>query len=205
MTVQHSGDSIWPLVITIGIGLIAFLWLTATYNGLVRSHNRSREAWSSIEIQLRRRASLVPNIVETVKGYAAHESAVFGAVANARGHLIEATGARDAANANTVLTSALDNLFAVVENYPELKASAHFLALQQDLWDVEEKLAYARQFYNQNVLDYNDRVSTIPSALVAAACAFRAEDFFDDEDRAVEPRVRFAAVLGAASDKVTRR
>jgi len=147
-----AADLIIGFVLTLLV--VAVLAGVATYNRLVRSRNRVREAWSGIDVQLRRRASLVPNLVESVRGYAAHERGVFEEVSRARGALQQAGGAAAAASANTALSQALGHLFAVVENYPTLRASENLTALQRELSDVEEKIAFARQFYNRNVLDY---------------------------------------------------
>jgi len=163
------------------------------YNGLIRSQKRVQEAWSGIDVHFRRRASLVPNLVEVVKGYAAHEREVFQDVASARGALQQASGAGQAANANNMLSQALARIFAVVENYPQLRGSENFMSLRADLNDVEDKIAFARQFYNRNVLDYNTRIETYPTAFVANLFSFASAEFFeaDDEGRA-EVRVSFA-------------
>ena len=181
---MRAADLIIGLVLTLLV--VAVLAGVATYNRLVRSRNRVREAWSGIDVQLRRRASLIPNLVESVRGYAAHERGVFEEVARARGALQQAGGAAAAASANNALSQALGHLFAVVENYPALRASENFTALQRDLSDVEEKIAFARQFYNRNVLDYNTRIETFPGVLVASNLGFSAAEFFEtgDEGRA---------------------
>lgn len=163
------------------------------YNQLVRSRMRMREAWSGIEVQLKRRASLVPNLVETVKGYAVHERGLFAEVTRARSALHKAGSVAEAAEANLLLTQMLGRLLAVAEKYPELRASEQFLKLQEQLFDVEEKIAYARQFYNQNVLAYNTRTATLPHLLVARLLAFRKAEFFEAEE---ESRVPVAVVLG---------
>jgi LemA protein len=165
----------------------------AGYNQLIRSRNRVREAWSGVDVQLRRRASLIPNLVDTVQAYAQHERSTFDEVARARSALQNAGGAGAAGDANNVLSQALGRLFAVAENYPQLRASEGFVRLQDELSDIEEKIAYARQFYNRNVLDYNNRIDVFPSVLVARTFDFRASEFFDagDEGRA-EVRVNFS-------------
>jgi LemA protein len=165
----------------------------AGYNQLIRSRNRVREAWSGVDVQLRRRASLIPNLVDTVQAYAQHERSTFDEVTRARGGLQNAGGAGAAGDANNVLSQALGRLFAVAENYPQLRASEGFVRLQDELSDIEEKIAYARQFYNRNVLDYNNRIDVFPSVLVARTFDFRASEFFDagDEGRA-EVRVNFS-------------
>jgi LemA protein len=180
----RAADFIIGLVLTFLV--VAVLAGVAIYNRLVRSRNRVREAWSGIDVQLRQRASLVPNLVEAVRGYMAHERGVFEEVARARAALQQAGGAAAAASANNALSQALGRLFAVVENYPTLRASENFAALQRELSDVEEKIAFARQFYNRNVLDYNTRVETFPGVLVASNLGFSAAEFFEtgDEGRA---------------------
>lgn len=176
--------------VTLGIVLVVvvavLLWIVSVYNVLVRGRNRVREAWSGIDVQLRRRASLVPNLVETVRGYATHERGVFEEVARARGALQQAGGAAAAATANGALTQALGRLFAVAEAYPQLRASESFTALHRDLGDAEDKIAFARQFYNRNVLDFNTRVEAFPGNLVAGTLGFAPAEFFEatDEGRA---------------------
>ncbi len=165
----------------------------AGYNQLIRSRNRVREAWSGVDVQLRRRASLIPNLVDTVQAYAQHERSTFDEVTRARSTLQNAGGAGAAGDANNVLSQALGRLFAVAENYPQLRASEGFVRLQDELSDIEEKIAFARQFYNRNVLDYNNSIDVFPSVLVARTFDFRASEFFDagDEGRA-EVRVNFS-------------
>jgi LemA protein len=170
----------------------AVLIVFSRYNALVRSQNRTQEAWSGIEVQLRRRASLLPNLVETVRGYAEHERDIFEQVARARSALQKADGAGQTAAASNQLTQALGHLFAVVENYPQLRASENFLSLREDLRDVEEKIALARQFYNRNVLDYNTRIETYPDAVLAGQFGFRPAEFFETDDAGrAEVRVSF--------------
>lgn len=188
--------------VTLGIALVAvaaiLLWVVGSYNALVRGRNRVREAWSGIDVQLRRRASLVPNLVETVRGYAAHERDVFEEVARARGALQRAGGAAAAASANTALTQALGHLFAVAEAHPQLRASESFAALHRDLGDAEDKIAFARQFYNRNVLDFNTRVETFPGTLVAGALGFSPAEFFETtEEGRGEVTVDFPTARGA--------
>jgi LemA protein len=162
------------------------------YNDLVRSQKRVQEAWSGIDVQLRRRASLMPNLMEMVKGYAEHEREVFEEVTRARGAVRQAGGAGEAANANQMVSQALLHLFAVVENYPQLRASENFLSLRADLADAEEKIAFARQFYNRNVLDYNTRIETYPDVLLARSLSFQPAEFFrTDEEGRAELRMNF--------------
>ena len=173
------GASNATLAIVLVVVLVALLWVIAVYNKLVRGRNRVREAWSGIDVQLRRRASLVPNLVESVKGYAAHERTVFEEVTRARGALQQASGAAAAAGANTALSQALGHLFAVAEAYPQLRASESFTGLQRDLGDAEDKVAFARQFYNRNVLDFNTRVESFPGNLIAGALGFLTAEYFE--------------------------
>lgn len=183
-----------------GAIMLAIVVAMAGYNQLVRARNQVREGWSGIDVQLVRRASLVPNLVETVRSYAHHERQTFEHVVRARGALQTAGGAHDAANANDALSYALSRLFAVAESYPQLRASEPFRRLQTELSDIEEKIAYARQFYNRTVLDYNTRVHTVPSVLVARTFGFPPAEFFGaDSDARSEVRVRFdhaAAIAG---------
>jgi|ERR1017187_627599 LemA protein len=162
----------------------AALWSIFLYNGLVLARNRTREAWSGIDVQLKRRSSLIPNLVETVRGYATHEHSVFSEVAEARGCLAKAAGPAAVAAADQTLTSALGRLMMVAENYPQLQAAGSFQQLQGDLTDTEEKVAYARQFYNQNALDYNTRIQTFPGNMFAGWFGFLPVDFFNTEEPA---------------------
>lgn len=183
----------------LGAILLAFLailvilslasWMT--YNAIVRSGLRADEAWSAIDVQLKRRTDLVPNLVETVRGYAAHEQDTLSDVIRARGALQEAHGAHQSADADNILTQALGRLFAVVEAYPQLKAADNFMALQKDLFDIEEKIAYARQFYNRNVLDFNTRIHLFPQSILAAIFGFRPREFFEAQDAQSNPVVSF--------------
>jgi len=156
------------------------------YNSLVLSRNRTREAWSGIDVQLKRRSSLIPNLVETVRGYAKHEHTVFAEVTEARGALAKASGPAAAAAADQGLNLALGRLMAVAENYPQLQAAGNFRQLQGDLTDTEEKIAYARQFYNQNALDYNTRIQSFPGNVFAKWFQFQPFDFFRAEETARE-------------------
>lgn len=178
----------------LNILLIAAIMLVfvavAGYNQLVRARNQVREAWSGIDVQLGRRASLIPNLVETVRGYAHHERQTFEHVIRARGALQAAGGAHDAAHANEALSYALSRLFAVVESYPQLRASETFRRLQTELSDIEEKIAYARQFYNRTVFDYNTRVHTVPLVVIARTFDFPPAESFEAEARS-GVRVRF--------------
>lgn len=168
--------------ILIGALVLAVLWLLTTYNGLVTLRNRVREAWSQIDVQLKRRSSLIPNLIETVKGYAKHEKGVLEEVTKARTALMSAKNPHDAAEADNMLTGALKSLFAVAENYPQLRASENFKALQDEISDTETKVAASRQFYNTNVLDLNNSLETIPSAWIGNMFNFQKEQFFKATD-----------------------
>ncbi|PIP15364.1 hypothetical protein COW98_02565 [Candidatus Roizmanbacteria bacterium CG22_combo_CG10-13_8_21_14_all_35_9] len=162
----------------ISIIAVLVLYLIGQYNGFVVLKTRIGEALSGIDVQLKRRADLIPNLVETVKGYAKHEKSVFTEVTKARSSLMKAESLEEKAKANDMLTGALKSLFAVAEAYPELKASANFQDLQRQLEDTEDKVAYSRQFYNANVLDFNTKVSMFPSNLIANTFSFKAFEFF---------------------------
>jgi len=174
------------LAVLLGAVLLFGLFLLAVYNGLIRSRIRCREAWSGIDVQLKRRSSLIPNVVETVKGYAAHEREVLENVTRARARMEQAGTPGQAAQADNAITQALRSLFAVAENYPQLKANENFLALQKELSDVEEKIAFARQFYNRNVMDFNTRIQVFPNVLIANVFNFAPFEFFEAEEGARE-------------------
>ncbi|MCX7996771.1 MAG: LemA family protein [Patescibacteria group bacterium] len=171
----------------IGGILLAILavFVIATYNALVSLRARIQEALSGIDVQLKRRADLIPNLVETVKGYAKHEKEVFENVTKARSALMSANSVHDKAAADDMLTGALKSLFAVAEAYPELKANTNFQDLQRQLEDTEDKVAYSRQFYNANVLDFNTKVQMFPSNIIAALFSFKEFEFYKagEEDR----------------------
>jgi LemA protein len=174
------------LILLIVIVVIA-LWIVAVYNSLVVLRNRIENAWSQIDVQLKRRTDLIPNLVETVKGYAAHEKEVFQRVTEARSALMKAEGVRDQAEANNMLTGALKSLFAVAENYPELKANQNFLMLQEELSGTESKIAYARQFYNDSVLKYDNRREKFPSNVIANMFGFKEREYFGVDEAEREP------------------
>lgn len=165
-------------VILIGLVVLLILYLVGTYNGLVVLKTRIQEALSGIDVQLKRRADLIPNLVETVKGYAKHEKSVFENVTKARSALMGAGSLKEKADANNMLTGALKSLFAVAEAYPELKASENFQDLQRQLEDTEDKVAYSRQFYNSNVLDFNAKVQMFPTNMIANSLGFKPFEFF---------------------------
>ena len=182
------------LAVLLGAFLLVGVFLLMTYNGLIRSRVRTNEAWAGIDVQLKRRASLIPNLVETVKGYAAHESDVLEEVTRARAMLEQAGGAAQAAQADNVLTGALRSLFAVSENYPQLVANQGFLDLQKELSDLEEKIAFARQFYNRNVMDFNTRIQVFPNVIIANMFNFERFEFFEAEEATREDvQVSFSA------------
>ncbi len=170
------------MYIAIGILVLLVVYLVASYNGFVVLKTRIQEALSGIDVQLKRRADLIPNVVETVKGYAKHEKTVFNDVTKARSALLGAQSPQEKAQADNMLTGALKSLFAVAEAYPELKANTNFQDLQRQLEDTEDKVAYSRQFYNSNVLDFNAKVQMFPSNLIANAFGFNVFEFFEAEE-----------------------
>lgn len=176
-------------LILIAILAIIVLWFFLTYNGFITGRNRAEEAWADIEVQLKRRYDLIPNLVNTVKGYAAHESSAFEKVTEARAKAISAQGTPSAAQAEGELSGTLKSLFAIAEAYPELKANTNFLALQTELSDTENKIQAARRFYNGNVRDYNTKLDVAPSNIVGRMFHFQKKDYFDlaDNDAAQQP------------------
>ncbi len=172
-------------LILIGLAVLFVLYIIGTYNGLVILRTRIKEAFSGIDVQLKRRSDLIPNLVATVKGYAKHEKTVFENVTKARTALINAESPQAKAEANNQLTAALKTLFAVAEAYPQLQANENFKELQRQLEDTEDKIAYSRQFYNSNVLDYNTKTKVFPSNLIAKSFGFKEEQFFEaaEEER----------------------
>jgi LemA protein len=171
------------VVLLVLIGL--FFWLG--FNGLVKRRNQVDNAWSQIDVQLKRRHDLIPNLVETVKGYAAHERGTFEAVTNARANAINAQSPQDQAQAENVLSGALKSLFAVAEAYPDLKANQNFLNLQEELTASEDKVAYSRQYYNDSVLNYNTQIQKFPTVLLAGMFHFEKREFFDAAPEDTEP------------------
>ena len=167
------------LIILIVIIIIILVAIVAIYNGLVTARNKVKNAWAQIDVQLNRRADLIPNLVETVKGYAAHESSVFEDVTAARAGLMNANGVKEIGEANNQLSNTLKTLFAVAENYPELKANENFKELQAQLAQTEDKIAYSRQFYNDSVMMYNNKCQTFPSNIFAGMFGFKEADFFE--------------------------
>lgn len=176
-----------PLTTALLVVGVLFLFVLFLYNSLVRLRIRVKEAWSGIDVQLKRRADLIPNLVETVKGYAKHEKTVFENVTKARAAMLAASGPHEKAQAENMLSSTLKSLFAVAEAYPKLQASENFKQLQEELTDTESKIAYSRQFYNANVRDYNTKIATFPNILLAGLFGFKEEEFFEAEDDERKP------------------
>ena len=175
-----------------GIVAVLVLYVIGVYNGLQTLRMRIKEAFSGIDVQLKRRIDLIPNLVSTVKGYAKHEKSVFENVTKARSSLMKADSMQEKAQANNMLTDALKSLFAVAEAYPDLKASTNFSDLQRQLEDTEDKIAFARQFYNSNVLEYNTRTQVFPSNIIANIFGFKQEEFFAaDESERKKVEVKF--------------
>ena len=169
------------LTIILIILILIVVWFIGIYNSLIRKRNQVKEAASDIEVQLKRRYDLIPNLVETVKGYASHEKQVFENVTAARAQAMSAQGFKEKAKAENSLSNTLKTLFAVAENYPELKANANFLDLQRELADTENKIQAARRFYNSNVLEFNTKIETFPSNIVANLFRFEKAEFFEAE------------------------
>lgn len=169
---------ILPIIIILAI--LAFVWIL--YNGIIVAKLRINESLSQIDVQLKRRADLIPNLVETVKGYAKHEKELFEKVTKERASLVSAQGPEAKAKANNQLSETLKSIFAVAESYPDLKASQNFLDLQEEVSDTENKIAYARQFYNSNVLDYNTKLVLFPNVLIANLLGFKPAEFFAASD-----------------------
>jgi len=170
-----------PLYLTIGVIALIAIWLIITYNSLVKKENRVEEAWSDIDVQLKRRHNLIPNLVETVKGYADHEEEVLSKVTEARNKAMNAENVNERQEAENQLAGTLKSLFAVSENYPDLKASNNFLELQKELRDTEDKIQAARRFYNNNVRDFNTKIESFPVNLMANTLGFRQKDLVEIE------------------------
>lgn len=180
------------LYVIIGIIVVIVIWFIAVFNGIVTLRNRTQEAWSDIDVQLKRRHDLIPNLVETVKGYAKHEKELFEKVTQARADAINAKGAAEAGKAENVLTDALKSVFAVAENYPQLRASENFQKLQDELTDTENKIEASRRFYNGNVRDFNIKIQVFPNSLVAGMTGSKAFELFQVAGEEKErPDVKF--------------
>ncbi len=169
------------IVVLVVVGMVV-LFVIAVYNGLVTLRNRCDNAWAQVDVQLRRRYDLIPNLVETVKGYAKHERETFQKVTEARSQAINAGTIKEQGVAENMLTGALKSLFAVVENYPDLKANQNFLMLQEELAGTEGKIAYARQFYNDNVMKFNLKQQVFPSNIIANMFNFKEKEYFEIEE-----------------------
>lgn len=181
------------LWIIAGVIAVIILWLIAVFNGLIKSRNRSDEAWSDINVQLKRRYDLIPNLVATVKAYMKHEADTLEKVTAARSAAIGAKGMAEKAQAENTLSSTLKSLFAVAENYPDLKATQNFLQLQDELSDTENKVQAARRFYNGNARDFNTKLQVFPTNLIGSVMGFKARDFFElaEEKEKSAPQVKF--------------
>ena len=196
--VTISTNTMIVLIIVLVVLAALVMWAIGVYNGLVKLRNRVKEAWSDIDVQLKRRYDLIPNLVNAVKGYASHEKDVFENVTKARNMAVQAEQAGDvagAARAENMLSGALKSLFAVAEAYPDLKANQNFLDLQAQLTDTENKIQAARRFYNGNVRDFNTKQEVFPANLVAGMFGFEAAEFFEVEDEAQRavPEVDFSS------------
>ncbi len=172
---------LWVILIVI---VAVVFWIIGVYNGLVKLRLRAKEAWSDINVQLKRRYDLIPNLVQTVKGYATHERELFEKVTQARAQAMSATGVKEKAGAENMLSNTLKSLFAVAENYPDLKASTNFLELQRELTDTEDKIQAARRFYNTNVRDLNIKIESFPANTVAGILGFKQMEMFETANEA---------------------
>ena len=183
-------EGLWIILIILAV---AAVFVVGIYNGLVQLRNRCENSWAQVDVQLRRRYDLIPNLVETVKGYAKHESETFQKVTEARAQAINAGSVKDQGQAENMLSGALKSLFAVSENYPELKANQNFMMLQEELAGTESKIAYSRQFYNDTVMKFNTKQQVFPSNIIANMFSFREREYFEiEEPEAKEPvKVKF--------------
>ena len=173
--------------IIVAVLAVIVLWLVGVFNALIRLKNRTQEAWSDIDVQLKRRYDLIPNLIETVKGYAKQEQEVFTKVTEARANAMKAQGVEERGKAENMLSDTLKSLFAVSENYPDLKSSQNFMQLQGELTDTENKIQAARRFYNTNVRDLNTKIETFPTNLVAGIFGAQKREFFEAEEGEKEP------------------
>ena len=181
------------IFIILGVLVLLVIWVIGMYNGLVRLRNQVKNAWSQIDVQLKRRHDLIPNLVETAKGYMKHERETFEAITKARSQAIEAQGVAETGKAEGQLTEALGKFMLVVENYPDLKANQNFLALQEELTTTENKVSFSRQFYNDQVLQFNTRIESVPTNIIAGMFGFKQAEFFEIEVAAERevPKVEF--------------
>jgi LemA protein len=193
----------WALIVLLALVVLVFLILVGLYNRFVRLRNRVDNAWAQIEVQLKRRWDLIPNLVETVKGYAAHERGTFEAVTAARTRAQQAQTPAESAQAEGILGQALGRLFAVAEAYPDLKASQNFQELQGQLEETENRIAVSRQVYNDTVLTYNNAIQTFPGVVLAGPFGFRIREFFDVEEPGQRevPRVDFGTTPAAPQEE----
>ncbi len=182
-----------PILILFGVVVILGLWLIAIYNGIKRKQIGADQSWSDIDVQLKRRYNLIPNLVETVKGYATHERETLEGVTKARQQAIDVSGVRDQAQAENMLTGALRQLFALSESYPDLKANTNFIHLQEELTGTENKIGFARQHYNRSAAQYNEAIAVFPANMVAGMFNFTTMDYFELEEEAQRevPKVKF--------------
>ena len=178
------------LLVGLGVVVLLVLMFVGIYNGLVSGRNSCKNAWSQVDVQLKRRYDLIPNLVETAKGYLKHERETLEAVIKARQMAIDASSVKDQAKAENMLTSTLRSLFAVSESYPDLKANQNMMALQEELTSTENRIGFSRQNYNDTVLSFNNRVQQFPSNVVAGMFGFKEEDFFELEDQAAREPVK---------------
>lgn len=192
MLLGISTGLIWLIVLG-GLAIILFPWAIGIYNSLVRLRNQVKNAWSQIDVQLKRRHDLIPNLVETVKGYASHEKDTLENVTKARAAAVSANGVKEQAEAESMLSQSLGRLMLVVEQYPDLKANQNFLALQEELTSTENKIGFSRQYYNDEVMRFNTRIQTFPPSIVANLFSFKEEAFFELQDQAEReaPKVEF--------------
>ena len=180
------------LYVLLGILAVIIILMIVMYNGFITLINRTKEAWSDIDVQLKRRYNLIPNLMETVKGYAKHESEVFQKVTEARTKAMGAQGAHDKGEAENMLSNTLKSLFAVAENYPDLKASESFVELQRELRDTEDKIQASRRFYNTNVMKVNTTIQSFPVNFISGVIGFKTEEFFEAEENVRDlPKVSF--------------
>lgn len=181
------------LFIYLGILVIIILWVAGMYNGLVRLRNQVKNAWSQIDVQLKRRHDLIPNLVETAKGYMKHERETLENITKARSQAVDASGVANQAKAEGELSNALSRFMLVVENYPDLKASQNFMSLQEELSSTENKVAFARQFYNDQVQTFNTKIESVPTNIIANMFNFKQAEFFEIETAAEReaPKVQF--------------
>lgn len=180
------------IYVLLGVVVVLIFWFIAVFNGIIRLRNRTQEAWSDIDVQLKRRHDLIPNLVETVKGYAKQESSVFEKVTEARANAINAKGPQDASQKENILSGALKSVFAVAENYPTLRSSENFQKLQDELTDTEDKIEAARRFYNGNVRDFNIQIQTFPNSMVAGMTGSKPFELFEtQEGERATPEVKF--------------